>query len=391
LSSCGSANAGATIQTPVGLIDLAPAVLALTGVTSSGSERLPGRALPLPGDPTPEARRLFAETFYPRIHLGWSDLASLTDGRVHYIHAPRPEFYDLETDPGEKTDLSRARPDGFRALRAEIEKMPRRFEKPSAIDPEQAKKLASLGYLTGGSGAEAVILPDPKDGLPALGLMKDGFTALNEGRYAAAARIFRGLLDTNPRMEDAWSRTRSRCSCWGDSTVARRPQEKVHSSPPTDPLHGDRERVWWAAKRAEARGIALSRGDPAARSSPGSPSRAVTWRAGPSKPGARGSAAPACRSSHWPASRSRELQRRCLGLKGRSDDLGPGLTPLRSLHYLKGGSQANSRPEEAERAQRAAPLSDNADAKVSLALLAAWGRRPTPSRRGILAETGPGS
>ena len=50
-----------------------------------------------PGRAPASSRRIYAETLYPRLHLGWSELASLTDGRWHYIEAPRPEIYDKPT------------------------------------------------------------------------------------------------------------------------------------------------------------------------------------------------------------------------------------------------------------------------------------------------------
>ena len=50
----------------------------------------------MPSTRAPAAsRRIYSETLYPRLHLGWSDLASLVDARDHYIHSPRPELYDV--------------------------------------------------------------------------------------------------------------------------------------------------------------------------------------------------------------------------------------------------------------------------------------------------------
>src|SRR4029453_19165902 len=49
-----------------------------------------------------------SESWYPRYHYGWSELQSVQDGRFKYIRAPRPELYDLPSDPRELQDLSTA-------------------------------------------------------------------------------------------------------------------------------------------------------------------------------------------------------------------------------------------------------------------------------------------
>jgi len=50
-------------------------------------------------------REIYSETFYPRLHLGWSDLASLLGGRYHFIEGPDPELYDLTQDQKETVNL----------------------------------------------------------------------------------------------------------------------------------------------------------------------------------------------------------------------------------------------------------------------------------------------
>ena len=50
-------------------------------------------------------RTAYAESLYGRLHMGWSELYAVTEGRNRYIRAPRPEFFDLSTDPLEKNNL----------------------------------------------------------------------------------------------------------------------------------------------------------------------------------------------------------------------------------------------------------------------------------------------
>ena len=80
----------------------------------AGEPLLAGGAAPGSG------RRLYSETLYPRLHFGWSDLASLTDGTYQYVEAPRPELYDWTKDPAEKSDLSASLPPAFRSMRAQL-------------------------------------------------------------------------------------------------------------------------------------------------------------------------------------------------------------------------------------------------------------------------------
>src|SRR5262249_59966093 len=95
-----------------------------------------GRPLLDPSAPIAASRRVYSETLYPRLHFGWSDLASLTDDRYQYIEAPRPELYDFRADPGEKADLARGLPPAFRSMRAEMAGLVRPLQAPGQADPE---------------------------------------------------------------------------------------------------------------------------------------------------------------------------------------------------------------------------------------------------------------
>ncbi len=200
----GDAPAGSTVSSPVQLIDvystIAKAVDVPGFVPPPGTLSLIDVAA---GLPTPE-RRIFAETFFPRIHFGWSELRSLLDGRWHYIEGPRPEFFDLASDRQEKANLIEGKPAAFRAMRVEMEKLRTAFRTPGAVDPEAAKKLASLGYLSSGETAGSGPLDDPKDHIATFQLMKDALDHLVEGRPEKAVEATGRLLAENPRMLDIW-------------------------------------------------------------------------------------------------------------------------------------------------------------------------------------------
>ncbi|MGA7990719.1 MAG: sulfatase-like hydrolase/transferase [Thermoanaerobaculia bacterium] len=200
----GGALAGTSVRTPVEISDVFVTIgeaLAVPGFPERpGTTSLVALAS---GGPAPE-RRIFAENYNPRIRLGWSELRSLISEKNQYIEAPTPEFYDLEKDPAERQNLAGQKPAGLRSMVAETEKRGTALRSPSAIDPEQAKKLQSLGYLTGSASEAGGPLPDPKETIGSLVELQRAVELHQAGKSAEAVPILLGLLKTNPRLVDGW-------------------------------------------------------------------------------------------------------------------------------------------------------------------------------------------
>jgi choline-sulfatase len=195
-------RAGDAIQAPVQLIDLFPTIANLAGVKTPE----PRKGLDLLG-PLPPARRIYSETFYPRIHLGWSELRSLIDDHHHYIQAPRAELYEIVSDPTEKKDLASSERRVAAAMRTELATYPAGIQELQTIDPEDAAKLSALGYLGSvHTGDASQPLPNPRDMLPYLERIKAGFKLADEHRYADAVSVLRGLLKENPGLFDVWDK-----------------------------------------------------------------------------------------------------------------------------------------------------------------------------------------
>jgi arylsulfatase A-like enzyme/Tfp pilus assembly protein PilF len=200
----GSRRAAERVRAPVGLIDVFPTVAEQVGAKVPGDR--PGLPLSRPGTPaTSAARRIYSETVYPRLQLGWSDLAALTDDRWSYIEAPRPEIYDLAGDPGEKHDLAASLPPALRAMRAELltlRKPAAAAEKPPSGELE---KLGSLGYIrVDARSASAKNLPDPKDRIAELRRYKRLFDVFYAHRDAEAIALSREMLSENPQILSVW-------------------------------------------------------------------------------------------------------------------------------------------------------------------------------------------
>lgn len=190
-------RAGQTVDAPVGLIDVAPTVASIVGIDDidfDGASLLDGPSA---------GREIYAESYYGRIHLGWSELRSLVTDRLHFIEAPRPELYDVIADPAEKHNLVAVeRRDAARLGRA-LAAIEESFETPGTVSNEDAAKLTALGYLGSSRAAAAGPLPDPKDHIHQLATLVVAQRLASEGRTAEAIAELRKLLETSPRSTDA--------------------------------------------------------------------------------------------------------------------------------------------------------------------------------------------
>jgi arylsulfatase A-like enzyme/predicted Zn-dependent protease len=208
----GGRLGGSRVAQPAQIVDVFPTLLSLVGVGLPASlpgkpqnGAFPGRSLLALRAAGSAPRDVYSETFYPRLHFGWSELTSLIRDRFHYIHAPAPELYDLAADPGEKTNALDRERRVYASLRQSLQGMERELKTPAAVDAETARKLAALGYAAGGAQtAKGEALPDPKS---RIGSLEDFSTALrffSGGHYAEAVPAFRRLVAASPKMTDAW-------------------------------------------------------------------------------------------------------------------------------------------------------------------------------------------
>ncbi|HEV7672294.1 MAG TPA: sulfatase-like hydrolase/transferase [Thermoanaerobaculia bacterium] len=201
-------SGGRRVASPVGLFDVAPTILTLAGIDVP--KEIDGLPLPVAEPDAAEAqsrssRPIYAETFYPRLHLGWSDLTSLIRDRFHLIDGPSPELFDLVGDPGEKADVLRTERRAYAEMRGALEKLKTPLAKPSEADPEAARQLAALGYLGGTSITDLdAALPDPRSRVASLAEFGEAMQAVAEQRFAEAVPKLTRLVAENPKMVDAW-------------------------------------------------------------------------------------------------------------------------------------------------------------------------------------------
>jgi arylsulfatase A-like enzyme/cytochrome c-type biogenesis protein CcmH/NrfG len=184
---------------PASLIDVFPTVAQLVGVKPEGP--LDGVSL----FSRAPARSIYSETLYPRIHLGWSALRSMTGSAFQYIEAPRPELYDIASDPAEKRNVIEKQRPAYFELKKQLDAYRDAVSLPSRIDPEEAQKLAALGYLSSAATTTSGPLPDPKDRISEVAQLMQAARLDHEGRLGEAVTAFRAVLAKNPRFTDAWN------------------------------------------------------------------------------------------------------------------------------------------------------------------------------------------
>ncbi len=194
-----SERAGEVISRTVGLSEVMPAVLARTGSGAPASRR--NDIFSANGRETPS--QVYAESYFARLHFGWSELRTLIDPTFQLIEAPERELYAWRTDPGELTNLARSERRGTFALSAALAKIAPRFEGPSAVDPEDQRKLAALGYLGSASTPEGA-RADPKTKTAQLRTLRKAFILVEKQRFVEAKVILQLFVRQELSIVDGW-------------------------------------------------------------------------------------------------------------------------------------------------------------------------------------------
>lgn len=173
----GFQAAGKEVSEQVRTTDILPTVLDLLGVQAP--ERLDGESLKsYVASASGLDRVAFGETDYPML-FGWAPLRSVRDGGFKLIEAPRPELYDLRSDPKELQNI---------------------YGSANLTVPGLRGKLADLGAKKPAENqapAGAASLPDPKDKIQEQNLLHVAMLATDDERPDDA----RAALETVLQMD----------------------------------------------------------------------------------------------------------------------------------------------------------------------------------------------
>jgi choline-sulfatase len=198
-------------------IDIAPTIAALAGLRADGAddEDLSGQSLLplLQGQSRRDVPVSLAESWYPRLHFGWSELRSARVGEWKYVAAPKPELYDLRVDRAEARNVASDRASVRSRLAADVARIAGRFalgNQPKAAQPDAAtvERLQALGYVGAFAPVTAGnVTENPADHIAEYREYRDFFNqalgALGRGRAAEAATLLQRLVKLNVRAFEA--------------------------------------------------------------------------------------------------------------------------------------------------------------------------------------------
>jgi Tfp pilus assembly protein PilF len=199
------------VDAQVRTTDILPTVLDLLG--APGLQTKEGESLKAYFTGTEAAARTaFGETDYP-LRFGWAPLRSVRTEGFKFIEAPRPEFYELHSDPGElnnKYEPWSAQVQKFRGMLAALQtKKPTPESSKSAVGEGTINELKALGYLGPADAGSATnvpepsLLPDPKDKIEEQNLLHAAMIASEDGRPAEAHQALEKVLELNPKSATA--------------------------------------------------------------------------------------------------------------------------------------------------------------------------------------------
>ena len=209
-----SADGGRVVDSAVSHVDLFPTILDAVGVAAA--KPVHGQSL-LPmirGENPASDRKVYSESLYPLLHYGWSPLRALRTDNRKLISAPRPELFDVISDPHEAHNLSAEEPaivedleNRLAELRSEIEGTASTDAAAPDFDPQTLAQLQALGYAAGQGGVSLeeegdIDRADPKD---KIGLHRTIMRAQSQMQSdeQAAEKTLLAVLAEDPEILDA--------------------------------------------------------------------------------------------------------------------------------------------------------------------------------------------
>lgn len=222
------------------LLDVAPTILDAIGVARPSAMR--GHSLIKSGS----VREIYSESLYARNHFGCAGLRSLRAGNYKYIDAPKPELYDLSSDPNELRNLYEQQRPKATALREQMLAVRAGAPaggsvKASSPAPDTIEALRSLGYLSGTTGSKPVeSREDPKDRIGDFEKYAAALWMASGGRLSEAVSALEALRDKLPDVVDIrMSLGMSQRGLGENAQAVREFKKALELAPSNAPAHFD--------------------------------------------------------------------------------------------------------------------------------------------------------
>jgi len=210
-----------SVDANVGLVDVAPSILAALGVpipTAMQGESLlrlmkPQKSLPSEGQREVTTQRaVYSESGYAQLSFGWSMLKSWRAGKYLYIDAPERELYNQLSDPGALHNLAPDMKAVADTAAVQMVEFRRRTVGQSTektqLTAEQIESLHALGYIGSAalasdpaSGASG---PDPKHRIAIANLFYEALVHTENRRFREAVPILEEVLKQEPNAQAAF-------------------------------------------------------------------------------------------------------------------------------------------------------------------------------------------
>jgi tetratricopeptide (TPR) repeat protein len=157
-----------------------------------------------------DSAAVYSESFYSFSSFGWSPVRTINNRSYQFIEAPKPELYDLRSDPEEKQNVIADQPAVASVLRQQLTDLVLRYAPHNSpadgiqLDASAVEKLRALGYMAYRSPVSAADLaaglPDPKDKILDFNTLLDGVDAGKRGDFDRERALLGQVQEHNPGM-----------------------------------------------------------------------------------------------------------------------------------------------------------------------------------------------
>ena len=195
--------AGKPVKGRVRLVDVAPSILEAAGVPVPS--QMQGQSLLRIAKNSPDADQpVYSRSDFPRTEFGWSELESWRAGKYLYIHAPKPELYDLNVDPGAGHNLAQTAKATLDTMASQLAAFSAHFggtPGTSSLTSSEMQRLASLGYVglqKSATSAPVATGTDPKDVIAVANQVEQAMLNLSLGKPAKAVMALQQAAASQP-------------------------------------------------------------------------------------------------------------------------------------------------------------------------------------------------